>query len=372
MNITFHQRLFGMLKYILSFLTFSFLPALLLAQHDFDSLYEASAKFRKSIEAAQDTFDLFGNDPVLEIIITSDFKQLNRQKDTLEYQDALLEYAFNDSIVVHRDIGIKARGNFRREFCSYPPIKLNFPEKSTKLEWLQTFDKMKMVGDCKAGTTYEQYLLSEYYVYKMLNILTDQSFRVRLLYVTYQDSGRKSKNARESRYAFLIEPHDALAERLGSEVLDSGNFPYDIFKPEEINLITVFQYMIGNTDWSIPAQHNIKILKPKSSDLFIRTAVPYDFDYCGIVNPPYAIPSEILPIDNIRQRLFRGPCREFDTYTEILEKFRQKKDEIYALIKNSEFLDKNTQSYMVSYLDAFYEIINSPQQASKEFSVNCK
>lgn len=370
MSIAFILDFFVMLKNILFLL--SWLPLTLLAQHDFDSLYDASAEFRKSFEIVQDTFDLFGHESVLEIIITADFKKLARQKDTLHYQDALLEYAFNDSIVVHRDIGIKARGNFRREFCSYPPIKLNFPKKSVRLAWLHTFDKMKMVGNCKEGTTYEQYLLSEYYVYKMFNILTDHSFRVRLLYVTYQDSGRKNKKARQSRYAFIIEPHDAVAERLDSEVLKTGNFPYDIFKPEEINLIAVFQYMIGNTDWSIPAQHNVNILKPKNPDLFIRTAVPYDFDYCGIVNPPYAIPSDLLPIDNIRERLFRGPCKDFDAYTEVLDKFKEKKNEMYALIESSEFLDKSTQSYMISYLDSFYDIINSSQQANQEFSVNCK
>ena len=364
-----------MLKIILSlsFLTLSFFPSIVLAQHDFDSLYDASVEFRKSFEAIQDTFDLFGNESVLEIAIISDFKQMNRQKDTLHYQDALLEYVLNDTIIVHREIGIKARGNYRRETCSYPPLKLNFPQKSARLEWLQTFDKMKMVGNCKAGVTYEQYLLSEYYVYKMFNILTDQSFRVRLLHVTYQDSGRKDKKSRQLRYAFIIEPQEAVAERLNSYLLNTMNLSYGVFQPENVDLIAVFQYMIGNTDWSIPAQHNMKILKSKNPNIFTPVAVPYDFDYCGFVNPPYAIPSEILPIENITERLYRGPCREdVGEYDPILDKFMQKKNDLYALIENSEYLNKNSKKHMISYLDSFYQIITNPKRVNAALSANCE
>jgi hypothetical protein len=360
-----------MLKHLLWLLLS--LPTTLLAQHDFDSLYDASADFRQSFEEVQKTFALFGNEASLRITVVSDFKELNRRKDTLEYQDAVLEYVYNDSVVVHRDIGIKARGNYRRENCYYPPIKLNFPKKSVRLQWLRNFDKIKMVGICKSGDSYEQYLLSEYYVYRLFNILTDQSYRVRLLSVTYNDIGTKNKKrAVQTRHAFLIEPHEAVAERLNSEMLRAGNFPYDIFKPEEINLIAVFQYMIGNTDWSIPAQHNVKILKPKDPSMFLRTAVPYDFDYCGIVDPPYAIPSELLPIENIQQRLYRGPCRDFSEFPEILDRFRQKKSEFYALIQESPYLTDGTKKRMTNYMDSFYKVIDDPRKLRAELSVNCK
>lgn len=360
-----------MLKLLFWFLLL--LPTSLFAQHDFDSLYEASTEFRKTFDSVQKDFNLFGDTSIMEITIVSDFKQLNRQKDTLKYQDALLKFALNDSVVVSRDIGIKARGNFRRETCSYPPIKLNFPKKTVRLEWLQTFDKIKMVGSCKPGTSYEQYLLSEYYVYKLFNILTDHSFRVRLLRVKYYDTGKRNqKKAEQTRYAFIIEPHKAVAKRLDSRILKGGNFPYNVFKPEDINLIAVFHYMIGNTDWSIPAQHNVKILEPKNSNSFIRMAIPYDFDFCGIVDPPYAIPSDLLPIDDIKQRLFRGPCRDTKQYNQTLELFRDTRDEFYSLIQSSAYLTKSSKKRMTSYLDSFYTTINDANLVNRELSVNCR
>ena len=349
------------------------LPTALFAQHDFDSLYAASAEFRDNFDAVQKAYDLFADTSLMEIAIYSDFRQMRRQKDTLHYQEAVLRYTLNDSVIVSRKIGIKARGNFRRETCSYPPIKLNFPKKTVRLKWLQTFDKIKMVGSCKPGTNYEQYLLSEYYVYRMFNQLTDHSFRVRLLRVKYYDTGKRNqKKAEQIRYAFIIEPHKAVAKRLKSKVLKGGNFPYNVFNPDEINLIAVFHYMIGNTDWSIPAQHNVKILAPKNSGSFIRMAIPYDFDFCGIVNPPYAIPSDLLPIKDITERLFRGPCRDFEQYRRTLEVFKNNRDNFFALIEDSAYLTKSRKTWMTSYLASFYEIANNPKRISQELSVNCR
>ena len=120
-----------------------------------------------------------------------------------------------------------------------------------------------------------------------------------------------------------------------------------------------FQYMIGNTDWSLPGQHNVLVLKSKDPKVFTPVAVPYDFDYCGLVNPPYAIPSKLLPISDIKERLFHGPCRNFDSYRKILVLFVDKKREIYQLITNAELLTTTTKKDMIAYLDSFYKMINT-------------
>ncbi|WP_420583049.1 hypothetical protein [Reichenbachiella sp.] len=344
-----------------------------IAQHDFDDLYKSNTSFKDYIESHMDEYDLFNSDSLIDLKIKSDFKVLNRKKDTSKYQKAILEYNFNDTVTIHRKIGIKARGNFRRENCFYPPLKLNFPKKKVKLEMLKRFDKMKMVGNCKSGSIYEQYLLSEYYVYKMLNVLTDSSFRVRLIRVNYYNTGKKRGNAESQRYAFLIEPTKAMADRIGRHIDDTSTFHYGQYPPENRHMITIFGYMIGNTDFSILARHNMKTTMPnEKSNYILPLAIPYDFDYSGIVDPPYAIPADVLPIDDITQRLFRGPCEPFEVYLPTLAKFQSKKTQLYNLINESTLLDKKSKYRMISYLDSFYEIIDDESRVKAAFGVNCK
>lgn len=343
-----------------------------LAQHDFDDLYKSSPAFKNYIDTHQADFDLFTHDRVLEVSILSDFKSLNKKKDTAHYQKATIKLAFNDSVNIKRKIGIKARGNFRRETCAYPPIKLNFPKKKSKLEMLQTFDKMKMVGSCHAGENYQQYLLSEYFVYKMLNLLTDSSFRVRLIQVNYHDTGKKWGKVESVRYAFLIEPAKAMAKRLNRAIDENTAFRYGQFATTNRHMISLFNYMIGNTDFSIPARHNVKITMPLTeSNYLYPLAVPYDFDYCGMVNPPYAIPAEQLPIENIQERLFRGPCEEFEIYQPTVEKFLSKKDEFYTLINQSTLLNKKSKHHMTHYLDSFFKILEDEDRLKEALATNC-
>jgi len=77
-------------------------------------------------ELLPDEYDLFQNDEVLEIVLESDFKQFIRDKNKDQYQEALLHVPLNDTLVVKRVVRIKPRGQFRKKYCSVPPIKLNF------------------------------------------------------------------------------------------------------------------------------------------------------------------------------------------------------------------------------------------------------
>ncbi|MEP2024840.1 MAG: hypothetical protein ABJH98_13200 [Reichenbachiella sp.] len=360
-----------MQKLVINFILLC-LPFLSLAQHDFDELYQSNASFRDGVDSNMNTYDLFGNDSIFEITIKSNFKILNRKKDTSKYQKAVIEFAFNDSVDVQRKIGVRARGNFRRENCFYPPLKLDFPKKKVKLEMLKSFDKMKMVGNCKSGSTYDQYLLAEYYVYKMLNIMTDSSFRVRLLKVKYYDTGKKRGNVEFERFAFLIEPTKAMADRLASYIDGDSKFYYGQFPPSNRHMVSIFNYLIGNTDYSILARHNMKTMLPNNtSNFIIPLAIPYDFDYCGIVNPPYAIPADVLPIEDITQRLFRGPCEEFEVYQSTLLKFQAKKAMLYELIQSSSLLSSKSKNHMMGYLDSFYEILDDEKKVKEELTINC-
>ena len=166
-----------------------------------------------------ESFDLFDSYEPMELEIVSDFKQLIKRKFRDEYQPAQLIYRPNGETLIRREIRIKPRGNSRREICYFPPLKLNFVKSNFRYENLVDLDKMKMVSYCKKGKAFEAYHLKEYLCYRILNILTPNSFKVRLVKMRYVDTGRKKNNTHDS-FAFLIEPVKRLAHRLEFEELE--------------------------------------------------------------------------------------------------------------------------------------------------------
>ena len=159
-------------------LTILYFPGLNGQLMDFDSLYQNDQAFKEQIDSRPEFQDLFHSDEVIKLSIESDFKNLIKRKYKGEYQPATFKYYLNDTVVVTREIKIKPRGNMRRKTCYFPPLMLNFPKKEAVINQIHDFDKMKMVLDCKRGNTYEQYLLSEYYAYKLYNIITDSELRI--------------------------------------------------------------------------------------------------------------------------------------------------------------------------------------------------
>jgi hypothetical protein len=127
--------------------------------------------------------------------------------------------------------------------------------------------------------------------------------------------------------------------------------------------------MVGNPDWDVSLQHNITIVQSDAFDLPI--AVPYDFDYCGIVNTKYAAPAEELNINSVTERVFRGFCRTPEEFETTFNKFRSKKKQIYDLYQNLQSLDKTSRLWSMKYLDQFYEIISDPVKIKKDFLDKC-
>lgn len=338
--------------------------------HDFDSLVNNNESFEQIAKIIGDTLDLFNKEEVLNVTIESDFKNLVKRKYKDEYQEAIFTAMFNDSVKVSRVIKIKARGVMRKGECLIPPLKLNFAKKDAYIKQLELFDKLKMVLDCKRGDTYEQYLFSEYYAYKMLNIITDYSLRVRLLEVTYIDTSGKYKTA--TRPAFLIESIDQLAKRHDAMRIEAKNIR-DIRTNRKVLMDSyLFQYLIGNTDWSIPAMHNVYLIKSMNPLNPQPYVIPYDFDYAGIVNTTYAVPDERLGTESVRERVYRGVClSDYEAHSSA-QLFLDKKQEIYDLIGNDKLMSKNNKRNTLSYLDGFYKILENKNMFKREILNNCR
>jgi hypothetical protein len=198
-------------------------------------------------------------------------------------------------------------------------------------------------------------------------MITDSSFQVRLVNITYVDTGGKEDPF--TRLGFLIEDEDHLAKRMGGIIVERELVSQDLCYQPILDKLVVYQYFIGNTDWWVPNLHNLKLVSGESG---IRpVSIPYDFDYAGVINTSYSTPHESLPIKSVRERYFRGYCRMKGTYEKILEQFIILKPEIYNLYQKSPYLNDKKKKSILKYYDAFYKIIENPNAVKTIFYDKC-
>ncbi len=315
--------------------------------------------------------DPFESDEPIRISLEFDMKKFLREKYGDEYQEAVLRYTSVTGSPVERRIRIRSRGDFRRSHCNFPPVKLNFKKTGDGEGYLNDITSLKLVTHCKGSSTYQQYILKEYLVYRMFNILTDNSYRVRLFEIEYVDSEGRRKTLH--KYGFIIESHNHLAQRLNALRIERQGIPTWLTEPYQTNLMTLFQYMIGNTDWAIMNQHNIRLFKSADYRVTYPIAIPYDFDYCGMVNADYAVPPEGLGIESVRERVYRGYCmdREED-YQEYIRAFLDHKDELFALVEHFPLLDASNRNEMLEYLGEFFMIVENPKMTRMYIINRCR
>jgi hypothetical protein len=218
--------------------------------------------------------------------------------------------------------------------------------------------------------SYIQTILREYLIYKLFNIITEKSFRVRLVNMNYIDSEDNVKPF--TRYAFLIEDIEVLASRNNSFVVKSENLRMRHINSASMIQLSMIQYMIGNVDWSITKQHNVKLIKVNELREELPYAIPYDFDYAGFVNATYAINVQNPDISSVKTRMFVGICYTKDEYQEIVKRFSEKKDEINTLINNFELLETKTKKRISNYINDFQKLIEQPDFYEKHVLPLCK
>ncbi len=273
---------------------------------------------------------LFDSDDILEITLNGDTRELlnDRYKEPKNFPFRL-SYMQKDSGVITILTEARTRGNFRRikENCYYPPILLQFPKGSgNKSSIFKNSVKLKLVMPCKGA----QFVVYEWLVYRLYNIITPKSFRARLVKVKLVSS--KNNKGPDPFYGILLEDEKQMAKRNGTISRKKG------LRPEHTDFssfltMAVFEYMIGNTDWSVQFLQNIKLIAADSNA--IPTTVPYDFDMSGIVNSPYAKPAEELKMYSVRQRRYRGYCiRDMEKFDKVIDLYNKRKDDIYSMYKN--------------------------------------
>ncbi len=301
---------------------------------------------------------LFTDDELLEFKLLVDYQKLLKDRgDDRGYHKALLSYIDTTGAVIDVKLKVMVRGNRRRDprVCNFPPLMLNIQRKTSQHTIFSKVNKVKLVTHC----INEDFVVREYLVYKLYNILTNNSFRVRLCRVKYEDLNNKRKIG--EKYAFLIEDDDEVARRNHGKVMpDELVIPMHETEEQAMATLAFFQYLIGNTDWSVPYRHNIKLIATDSLELPVP--VPFDFDYAGIVSAPYAIPPPELGIANVRQRLFRGYTYSDITYRKVINTFNSYRPALYAVYRQCDLLDKSYLKRTLKYMDNFYETINDPKE----------
>jgi hypothetical protein len=356
---------------VIATLIFVFRSFSSIAQYDLDSLYVHDPEFKEHFDSIKGSFSIFDNEVSLRVVLTSDFKNLNKKKFDREYQEAeMIVYLF-DSLEAIRSVKIQPRGNNRLTTCYYPPLKINFKKGDMLLKQLKEFDKMKLVKPCKNGLTYEDYIRNEYLVYKVYQILEpDYSLRVRKLEVTYIDTSQKIKT--RTVPSFLIENDKELAKRTQTIPVEVKGLNFDYINRDRADIMSVFQFMIGNTDWSLPGLHNMKLFKSNNPNEELIVAVPYDFDYAGVINTGYAVPNDDLGISTVRERLYRGFCGETGDIESAIEFIKSKKGDILSLYENSQFAKEGYKKSTLKYLNEFFVIAGNDRLAKNQIVSMCR
>ncbi|MGH7474910.1 MAG: hypothetical protein ACRELD_01335 [Longimicrobiales bacterium] len=312
---------------------------------------------------------LFESAEPLAFRIEADFEQLDddRGQETV-YRDARFFLTGDDGAEIELPLKLKTRGNFRlkKSTCRFPPLRLNFPKSALAGTPLDGEDKLKLVTHCRDDEDYEQNVLEEYLIYRAYNLITDYSFRVRLARITYAPTNGGKPLV---RWGFLIEDADAVAARLGGTLLAAPQVPPHLVSGAHEGRIALFQYMVGNTDFSIYFRHNVELLQNGAGEV---VPVPYDFDWSGMVNAKYARPDASLGTRTVKERLYRGLCRPDVDFPSFFGLFNERRGEIEELYRSQPGLRERERKQALDYLTDFYDTINDQRKAKRQIQDACR
>jgi hypothetical protein len=321
---------------------------------------------------------LFRSDDLLELTVRGPFSTINRERNKEKrYPDSQLSYSAEDGTMVTLDIDLQVRGNFRldKNVCRFAPLRVFLDKDQTRDTLFDKQKKLKLVTHCKSGSKkHQQYVLQEYLIYRMFNVMSDLSFRVRLVHVTYVDTDKK--NSEKTYYGYFIESKKRLAKRFKMKSVDLHRVSVKDHDPQQLSLVSVFQFFVGNTDWSViegeaneDCCHNAKLL---GNDQAVYFGIPYDFDFSGLINASYAYPNPKFAIRSVRTRYYRGFCQPDTILHGTLDQFRKHRDAMYSLVNNQAQLDGRVKTKSLKYLDGFYDVIDDPKRLARSLIKSCR
>ena len=312
---------------------------------------------------------LFDYNAVLDVELIGPIGSLIRKKDDSTEGPFVLK-----ANGVEQQVQVRVRGKSRLRLCKFPPLRLNFSDSDTDQTVFAGQQKIKLVTHCRSNDASQVDALQEYAVYRIFNIISDIGYRVRLLRITYRDTDERRKDDLIERYGFLLESQSALAARVGGVPVDVTGISLKSLDEDYAAAVYIFQYLIGNTDWSFVMAdgddvccHNGDILDVDSK----RYYVPYDFDLVGLVNSKYAYPDPSLPIRKVTQRYYLGFCTSRDTLQSALGIIKSHKEEILGVLSEIPGLPEKDRKRSIDFLNQFFTRADDEEKMLKSFEKRC-
>ena len=313
-------------------------------------------------QSTQSVAGLFESEDLLEIQMEVNLGKLLKDRgEDPKYHNATISVKLPDGSDHIEEAEVQVRGNFRRQpgNCNFPPLRVKFSKKNPPNGIFTGQRKLKLVTHCQT----QDLILREYMAYKVYNLFTEVSFRVRLVQINYIDT--KDKRKPETSYAFFIEDDDAVAERIGGEeVVEELRLQPEALQRDLLTQLYIFQCMIGNTDWDITLEKNMKFINFGEDSPIV--AVPYDFDWSEIVDAPYT------NVGDMERQVFRQLCRTDEEIEAALAVFHEKKEAIFDLYKSNPHVKGKGRNVALSTFKKFYKRIKNPEEVKKYFQESCQ
>jgi hypothetical protein len=306
-------------------------------------------------------------DTAADIHVTLDWKALERKKKEKLYVPARVNVLTPGGLTLGMDAKVKTRGHMRLSICTYPPLKLKIDKNDLADHACSDLNEMDIVHPCHNGDEYDQLLLREYLAYKIYEVITPYSFQTRLIRLHYVNSDQSE--AHDPTYAFLVENEEEFVSRFGAKRYNSATISRNAIEREAYLRMSLFQFMIGNTDWHMPSRHNLDFVGIPGHPLLIT--IPFDFDYSGLVSAPYAAHHESIKLSSVEVRYYQGWCEPIADVEAQIKYFLEKKEEIMALPKTIEGLDAKSLEHVQSYLEDFYAILENPKKLENQVIRHC-
>jgi len=317
---------------------------------------------------------LFTSSEPLELRIEAPWRRLRREAEERGPYEAELHLTGNGDGPTVLPLTVEKRGKTRQQLCTMPPIRLRFDEDEVEGSLFEGNRAIKVVTHCESGSRYEQYYVLEMLAYQFYNRITELSFRVRPVSLTYHDSERNRSDG--PRFAFLIEDDRLVGNRHGLDKLEVTEVSPSRFSALQASRFALFQYLIGNTDFSPLSSfegdccHNAKLIGEDSLEPV--HPVPYDFDSSGWVDAHYAMAPKQLPISDVRQRLFRGFCVHNEGLEPARQEFLAVRDELFAIVEAEARLSLRNVGGAIRYLEDFYEVMEDDRKFEGRITEKCR
>jgi hypothetical protein len=303
--------------------------------------------------------DQYSENSLPELIIHTDVKRLIKRKHKQEKQDAkvqLIPSVKADTIELGANLW--ARGFMRKKVCHLPPVHLDFRKKELAQIGIEGSDRLRMVFVCKSGTLNQERLMTEYFIYKIYELIDSQSIR------SFPVNVKLINTKKQIEYDFtgiIIEDKESFEKSRNAKLVpESSVIMSEGLHREKFMQMYFFQYMIANTDWTVANKHNLHIVKLPEHERVV--AFPYDYDYSGLVNQGYATPHTSLPIKDVKERYFMTMRITEDEFDYGIQYYRDKKDEILNLLEDSNYLSNENKRNIRTFLLDFFKDLEKPNQ----------